>query len=284
MIIDAHQHVWDLASAEYPWLGPEQGSINRTIGFDELAPQLVAAGVDHTVLVQSADNDADTDHMLMTAALHQQVSGVVGYVPLDRPDEAARRLDELAVNPLVVGVRNLIHDQPDPDWLARPEVTEGLGLLAERGLPFDVVAVLPRHLEHVIGIGDRYPELRMVIDHLAKPPIKGPSPRPWRDLIRAAAENPNVYAKISGLYPSVGPLDDWQAADLRPFVDTALAAFGPQRLMYGGDWPVSIPAGGYQRVFDGLAAALAELGDADRRAVYADSARRFYRLDPDRLR
>ena len=200
MIIDAHQHVWDLNRAEYPWLTDELVPINRTMEFDELQPCLRCAGIGATILVQSADNSEDTDYMLDVAASHAEVVAVVAYVPLDRPAEAARQLDQLMQSPHIVGVRNLIHEQSDPDWILRPQVGEGLKLLEQAGMTFDLVSVLPRHLEHISALGERHPGLRIVIDHLSKPPISAASGQePWWSLIERASENPLVHAKVSGL-------------------------------------------------------------------------------------
>ena len=288
MMIDAHQHVWDLNRAEYSWLTDELAPINRTIELNELRPHLRRAGIGATILVQSADNSEDTDYMLDVADSHDEVVAVVAYVPLDRPADAAMTLERLLENPHIVGVRNLIHEQPDPDWLLRPEVDEGLALLEQAGMTFDLVSVLPRHLEHVSALGERHPELRMVIDHLSKPPVRaGESEEPWWSLIKRASENPLVHAKVSGLYPATGPMTDWSTESIRPFFDRALEVFGADRLMYGGDWPISILAGGYAKVWAGLTPLFESLTEAERTAVTGGTAARFYRLDPallDRVR
>ena len=282
MIIDAHQHVWDLGRSPYAWLGPHVPQWNRTFTFEELRPQLVRNGVDATVLVQSDDHDGDTELMLEVADRHPEVAAIVAYVPLDRPDIAAERLAQLRKDTRVVGIRNLIHDLPDPDWILRPEVDEGLGVLEQAGVTFDYVAVLPRHLEHVPTLSERHPGLRIVIDHLAKPPIGEADREPWWSLIAAAAENPLVHAKLSGLYPGAAP-ETWTPESIRPFVDQALEVFGPSRLMYGGDWPISTAAGGYDHVFTGLSDVLSGLSDAEREQIYSGTARRFYRIDDHRL-
>ncbi|MEP7089032.1 MAG: amidohydrolase family protein [Nocardioidaceae bacterium] len=281
-VIDAHQHVWDLTRASYPWLGPHLAEVNRTFGLEDLRPHLRRAGVDRTVLVQSADNAEDTAHMLEVAAGHPEVAAVVAWVPLDRPDEAATRLDALRRNPYVVGVRALIHDMADPDWVLRPEVDAGLGVLEEAGVTFDYVAVLPRHLEHVPTLSERHPDLRIVIDHLAKPPIGGAEVEPWWSLIAQAAANPLVHAKVSGLYPTDDP-QSWTVDAVRPFVERAVEVFGARRLMYGGDWPISVMAGGYDRVWDGLSQVLADLDDTDRARVLGDTAAEFYAIDEQLL-
>lgn len=281
MIIDAHQHVWDLERSPYPWLGPNP-QWNRTFTFEELRPHLATNGVGATILVQADDDDRDTELMLEVADRHSEVVGVVAYVPLDRPDEAAARLAQLRADNRVVGVRNLIHDQPDPDWILRPEVDEGLALLESADVTFDYVAVLPRHLEHMPTLTERHPRLRIVIDHLSKPPIGEVDRQPWWDLIATAAENPLVHGKVSGLYPGAAP-DTWTPQAIAPFVDRALEVFGPSRLMYGGDWPISTAAGGYDRVFAGIADALSGLSADERAEVYAGTACRFYRIAESRL-
>lgn len=283
LVIDAHQHVWDPHRARYDWLS-RAPALDRVVEFDELRPALRRAGVAATVLVQAADNDADTDHMLAVAAANPEVVGVVAYVPLERPAEAERRLTELRANPLVVGVRSLIHDIPDPDWLLRPDVDAGLGVLEDAGAPFDLVAVLPRHLEHAVTIAERHPRLRIVIDHLGTPPIGLSDVEPWWTLIGRAAASPRVYAKLSGLYAVQGDPAAWTVDAVRPFVQRALDVFGAGRLMYGGDWPMSILAGGYDRVWQGLTALSDEVPRPQRDAIFGGTARAFYRIDDGLLR
>ncbi|MFC4121192.1 amidohydrolase family protein [Nonomuraea zeae] len=284
-VVDAHQHFWNLETGSYPWLTPEAGPIHRTFEPAELIPQLAAAGVDRTVLVQSMDSYADTDAMLAQADAHPFIGAVVGWVPLDRPDEAAAALERYRRHPRFAGVRHLIHDEPDPDWVVRDSVIEGLGLLAAAGLPFDVVAVLPRHLEHVPVLAERVPGLRMVIDHLAKPPIAEKGWEPWASLLARAAECPGVYAKVSGLNTAAvtgagtgAGTETWTGADLRPYVEHAIEVFGPDRLMFGSDWPVALLAGDYAKVWRETGVALAGLSDAGRAAVLGGTATRFYRI------
>ncbi|WP_020579352.1 amidohydrolase family protein [Actinopolymorpha alba] len=247
-VIDAHQHFWDPSTGGYPWLAREPESIQRAFDYADLAPHLAAYGIDGTVLVQSADSDEDTDAMFAQAAAHPEILGVVGYVPLEQPARAERRLQELLGRERFVGIRNLIHDQPDPDWLLRADVAEGLALLEAHQVPFDLVAVLPRHLEHVAYLSEQFPNLTVVIDHLAKPPIGTPRSEPWTSLLRDAADNPRVVAKVSGLYAATGDPAAFTADDLAPWIASALEFFGPSRLMVGSDWPVAVVAGGYDRV------------------------------------
>lgn len=282
-VIDAHQHVWDLDRADYAWLTDELGPIHRSIGIEEVLPSFRRAGILGSVLVQSADNAEDTATMLRVAERHREVLGVVGWVPLDRPDDAAEMLERRSS--LIVGIRALIHDLEDPDWLLRPDVDEGLGVLERAGVPFDVVAVLPRHLELVPILSERHPDLDLVVDHLGHPPLGHPDPHsdPWWRLIAAAAENPRVHAKVSGMYPAGAPTAEGAAQIIRPFVDRAMELFGPGRLMYGGDWPMSLLSTGYDTTWDGLAILFDELDAADREQLVAATCRRFYGLDPDRV-
>jgi L-fuconolactonase len=271
VVIDAHLHLWDPERHRYDWLlRPGNEALNRPFGFDDFRSRALAAGVDRAVLVQADDASADTEMMFEVADAHQEIAGVVAWVPLDRPDEAAASLRELRARPKFAGIRTLIHDQPDPDWLLRPEVGEGLALLEEQDVPFDVISVLPRHLSHVPVLSRRYPGLRMVLDHLSHPPLGETDWEPWRSLLRAAAENPLVHAKVSGLYPPSGQ-------DIRPFVEYAVEVFGADRLMIGSDWPVAEQAGGYQRVWTTLSE---EFSAPERDAIMGATARRFYGLPP----
>lgn len=281
-VVDAHVHVWDLTRGGYGWLSCALAPINRTVTLDEVAAEQDMAGVTACVLVQADDTAADTQLMLDVARANPRVVGVVGHVPLEQPDVAAEQLVTWPGEPLLVGVRNLIHDRADPDHLLRPDVDEGLGLLAAAGIPFDLVSVLPRHLEILPGILERHPDLRVVIDHLSKPPIGESSLEPWWSLIGEVAAYPQVFAKVSGLYPGDDP-QAWTVDAVRPFVDRAYEVFGAERLMYGSDWPVSVLGGGYTRVWSALSTLFSAWPDADREAVLHGTATRFYALDPDLL-
>lgn len=274
-VIDAHQHFWDLDEVDYPWLTEELGPIFRTFAPDELRPQLEAAGVDGTVLVQSANSREDTESMLRIAAAHPWVHGVVGWVPLEDPGGARDALDAHA-DPMLCGIRHLIHIEPDPDWVVADRIAPGLDLLAERDLAFDVVAVSDRHLSHVPALARRHPSLRLVIDHLAKPPIAEGRLEPWRASLAAAAAHPNVYAKISGLNTAASA--DWDADELRPYVHVALELFGAERLMFGSDWPVATLAGDYAQVIAATRAILEELSGSEQRRILGGTAQDAYRL------
>lgn len=274
--IDTHQHFWNLAEVDYPWLTPESGSIYRTFTPEELEPQLKAAGIAQTVLVQSANSYADTDSMLRLADRYEWIGAVIGWVPLWEPEEAARALEGYERHPCFRGVRHLIHNEPDPDWVIQDRVIEGLRLLEAHHLIFEVVAVFPNHLKHVPLLAEHLPQLQLVIDHLAKPPIREKLWEPWASQLAAAASYPNVYAKISGLNTAAGP--QWSAADLQPYIDFAIQCFGPERLMFGSDWPVCTLAGDYAQVWQETRRALARYSQAEQEAILSTTALRLYRL------
>lgn len=276
--IDTHQHLWDLDKNAYPWLVPEYGPLFRTYEAPELEPQIQAVGIDKTVLVQAMDSYADTDYMLDVAANFDWVVGVVGWVPLLDPVEAARKLDEYTQNPYFKGMRHLIHEEKNPDWVLQKQVIESLTLLAERGLTFDVVAVFPNQLKHVPTLVEHVPNLRMVIDHLAKPPLDPDQNVIWREQLKAAAESDNVYAKLSGLNTVTPDFETWTYEDIKPHIDFALEIFGAERLMFGSDWPVAVLAGDYAKVFHETEKAIADLSDAEKDAIWGGTANLFYNL------
>jgi L-fuconolactonase len=280
MRIDAHQHFWNLEKVAYPWLVPAYGSIYRTIEASELEPLLKANGIDKTVIIQAMDSYEDTEYMLETAAQHEWVAGVVGWVPLNKPSEAKKKLEQYTKNPLFKGIRHLIHEEKDPNWVVQAEVIEGLKVLASYGLTFDVVAVLPEHLQHVQTLAEKIPNLKMVIDHLAKPPIKDKQMEPWASLMKEAAAYPNVYAKLSGLNTAAN-WDSWSAIDIKPYIDYAFDLFGAERLMFGSDWPVANLAGDYAKVWLETLKALEGRAPAEIDAVLGDTAVQFYGLTKD---
>jgi L-fuconolactonase len=222
--IDAHQHFWDVESGRYTWPTPAEGSIYRTYTPADLEPELGPAEIDATVLVQTV---ATLDSMLALADRHPFVGAVVGWVPL-ADSRAAEAALEARPHPRLRGIRHLIHHEPDPDWLLRGDVADGLDVLTRRGLSFDIVAVFPNHLRLVPAVADRHPDLTLVLDHLGKPPFRSAGWSTWHDQLRRAAARPNVVAKLSGLDTAAGPR--WSPEEIRPAVETAIDAFGPGRL------------------------------------------------------
>lgn len=282
MSIDAHLHVWDRARARYDWLTPESGVLYRDHVLAETEADRFDLGIEGVVLVQSADNDEDTVAMLDTAAAHDEVLGVVGFAPWGDAAGIARRLDRWrAGGAPIVGTRNLIHERSDSAWVLRAEVDEGLGVLAEAGLPIDYPTSSPDALVHLATVAARQPRLRIVVDHLGKPPLgRGRAAMTrWAGLMADVASIPSVSMKVSGLYPAVGPMTAWTLDDVRPVFDTALGAFGADRLMQGGDWPIANLAGGYRRVWGALSDLVAPLPSVDRAAISGGTAAAFYGLD-----
>jgi L-fucono-1,5-lactonase len=280
VIVDSHQHFWNLDEVYYEWLVPDYGPIYRTFEPSELAPQLAAAGVERTVLVQSACNFEDTESMLAHATEQEWIGAVVGWVPLYAHKLAEKALNRFTTNPYLRGVRHLNHEEADPDWLVRPVVIDGLKIIEERGLTLDVVAVHPLHLGHVPALATACPDLKMVIDHLAKPPIVSGDYAAWKDEMKAAAQYPNVYAKVSGLN-TAAEWETWTAADLVESIGFSIEVFGAQRLMFGSDWPVAVLAGDYAKVWNETNVALDELGvqGSQRAAILGDTAAAFYRIE-----
>jgi L-fuconolactonase len=273
--IDAHQHIWDLATGAYAWPTAAESAIFQSFAPPDLAPELPRAGIDGTVLVQAADSLADTDAMVEARATNPWILGIVGWAPLDDADAAARAI-EPRLGQGLRGIRHLIHHEPDPDWLIRSDVQSGLARLASFGLAFDVVAVFPNHLRHVPRIADEHPGLTLVIDHLAKPPIRAAGWDRWRRELEAAARRPNVVAKLSGLDTAAG--QGWTMDEIRPSVDVAIEAFGPGRLLFGSDWPVCLQVSAYGEVVDATERWLSELSRDERAAVLGGNAEHVYRL------
>lgn len=276
-VIDAHQHLWSPQRDLYAWLQRAPESLPTEFIPDTLQGEMTASGVSGGVLVQAANTFDDTRAVLAVADQHAWVMGVVGWVPLSEPDVAAAALDLLTGHPRFKGVRHLIHDEPDPDHVLRPAVLRGLAELERCGVPFDVVCVLPRHLQHVATLARRFPNLKLVVDHLAKPPIASGEWTPWADLLRRAGEHDNVFAKVSGLN-TAARWATWTAADLQPYIDHALACFGAQRLMFGSDWPVATLAGSSARVVEGTRTVLGACSCAEQQAVFVETARHVYAL------
>ena len=276
--IDAHQHVWSLRHARYDWLTSDAGILYRDFGMADVAADREAAGVDGVVLVQSADNAEDTANMLVEADRDASVVGVVAWAPLDDAGGTADTIERLHADHRVVGVRNLIHERADPRWILRPEVRAGLDVLEASGLAFDFVTADASALGLLPEIGDRHPSLRIVIDHLGKPPL-GAGLADWRRSLEHAARNPLVHAKVSGLLTTAS----CTSLDVQEAVDIALDVLGPRRLMIGSDWPIALLAADYGTTWGALEASLGGLSADERDAVLGGTAASFYRIDDGRL-
>jgi L-fuconolactonase len=275
--IDAHQHFWDTARVPLPWLREEHAPIAGPYDPTDLEPLLRPAGVDRTILVQSACSDADTERMFEHAEGHEWIAGVVAWVPLEAPADTAARLEILGERPKLRGIRHLIHDEPDPHWIMRAAVLESLELVAARDLVLELPAVFPRHLGDVPALAQTFPTLTIVIDHLGKPPLGDEALGDWAREIENAAAHANVAAKISGLNTALS-CPDWSAADFEPAVRVALDAFGPERLLCGSDWPVALLNGDYRRVWTETRRTLDAVAPHDQDQMLHGTACRLYRL------
>ncbi len=278
MRIDAHQHYWKVERGDYDWMNaPEVASIRRDFLPSDLAPELEKHRIDQSVVVQAAATGAETDFLLGLAQEHASVAGVVGWLDLESADFAGT-LARYARNPKFLGIRPMLQDLPDDRFLVRPRVLENLRELARSGRRLDLL-VLPRHLPVVVDALAALPELVAVVDHCAKPDLRAGSLDAWRSGIARVAEHPNVACKLSGLVTEAPP--GAHARDLAPAIEHALAAFGPDRLLFGSDWPVCTLAASYDRVVGVLAEVLgARLTRDFERKLFGENAARFYGIEP----
>lgn len=278
MIVDAHQHFWDPSRASYPWMTDDVARIRRPFGPADLAPLLRDHGVDGTVVVQARMDLDETRELLAIAASTEFVAGVVGWVDLADP-LVSSTLGELLEGPAgakLVGIRHQVHDEPDPRWLLRPDVQRGLAAVCEAGLAYDLL-VRARELPAAIETARRLPEMRFVIDHLAKPPVREGHSEAWAEAMAPLSQLEHVHCKLSGLVTEAD-WAGWRPEQLAPYVRRVLGWFGPERCMFGSDWPVCLLAASYGQVLDALLKALDGVDDAARARILGENAVRFYRL------
>jgi L-fuconolactonase len=278
--LDAHQHVWDLDRRPQPWIDPVAlAAINRSFSLADLRPLAEAAGINGTVLVQCIQDVDETREFLALAVADPLVAGVVGWTDL-QSDSVADDLAELAAGTggsALVGIRHLVQADPDPGWLTRPATRRGLAALGAAGLSFDLL-VTPAQLASAVDTVAALPQVSFVLDHFASPPIAAGDLTGWELAIRPLAALPNLVAKVSGLVTAAS-WEKWRTDDLRPVIEVALDAFGPDRLMFGSDWPVCLLAADYGAVVDAATAlVLPGLSPSEEHAFRAGTAARTYRL------
>ncbi|MEZ6063112.1 MAG: amidohydrolase family protein [Planctomycetaceae bacterium] len=278
MRIDAHQHFWNLSLPfNYGWLRTDDHqAICRDYLPGDLKPHLAATGVQKSVFVQTQHDLDETRWALSLADENDFVAGIVGWVDL-ASDECADQLAEFSGHPKFVGIRHVTQDEPDDDFIVRPDVIQGLKVLQQHRVPFDLL-FYAKHLKHAETLGRELPELPMVIDHLAKPKIKAGITAGWIDDLKAASKFPNIFCKLSGMVTEAD-WTNWRPADLRPYVDAALEAFGPDRCMFGSDWPVCELAATYEQVHGALEELSGDLSDSERDRIFGGTATEFYGLE-----
>jgi L-fucono-1,5-lactonase len=279
--VDAHHHVWDiLAVRDQPWMASDTiEPIRRSFGIDEFATEAASNGIEASVVVQTVAGVTETEELLDLAAASTLVAGVVGWVDVEAPD-VGDQLDRLLARPSgswLLGIRSLAEYQPDPAWLARPAVLAGLREVARRGLCNDLL-VRPHQLNAAVTATREVTESRFVLDHLAKPQIAAAVFQPWARELSELAQHENVMAKFSGLVTEAN-WSTWTPSDIRPYVDHALSAFGPDRLIFGSDWPVCTLAASYRRVVELAVDLIGELSTDEHIAVFGGNATKIYQLD-----
>ncbi|HTJ29015.1 MAG TPA: amidohydrolase family protein [Acidobacteriaceae bacterium] len=275
MRIDAHQHFWQYSPEEYGWISEAMPAIRRSFGPDDLKPLLDAADFQASVAVQARQSLEETRWLLHLADAHAHVAGVVGWVELCSPDVLGQ-IEDFAHNPKFVGVRHVLQDEPDDEFMLREDFRAGLGLLNGYGLAYDLL-LHPRHLPIAAKLVARFPEQRFVLDHLAKPFIADGKISPWREDLQALAAFPNVYCKLSGMVTEA-KWGAWAEADFAPYLDAALEAFGADRLMIGSDWPVCLLSGDYAATMGIVMQYIEKLSGAEQAAILGGNCARFYRL------
>jgi L-fuconolactonase len=275
--IDAHHHFWKIGKYDYPWIEPAS-MLDRDFGPDELAPLVAQHGIERSILVQTIASLDETRWFLELAERHAWIAGVVGWVNLTAGNVPAT-LDELIARHgrRLVGVRHNLHDEPDDRWILRDDVGRGLAAVAARGLAYDLL-IRPRHLPVVMEFIKRQPALRLVIDHAAKPAIAQRRFDDWAAPLAAVAKHKQVFCKLSGLVTEADHRQ-WQPADLQPYIEHVLAVFGPERSMFGSDWPVCLLAGSYERMYAALDCHIERLTANERAQVFGRSAAEFYGLN-----
>ena len=278
-VIDAHHHVLDPARVDYAWMTPDVALLRRRYDLDELAPHLIANGVDGTVLVQATTSLAETREAHALAEASSTVVGVIGWADLADPAlaDVLAELRDWPGGDRLIGIRHPVHDEPDAGWLLRPEVRRGISIMGRAGLAFDLL-VRPRETPAALEVVRAEPGMRFVVDHLAKPPIATGEREPWATLLRDLGELPNMACKLSGLVTEAD-WAGWTVDQLRPYVDHALEVFGPGRLLYGSDWPVCLLAATYETVFATAAALMDGLSGPERARVFGGTAEEVYRLE-----
>jgi len=280
MRIDAHQHFWRYHADEYGWIDDSMAALRRDFLPAESLREMAATGCDGCIAVQARQTLEETRWLLALADAHPRIAGVVGWVDLQAgADRVRQQLAPFASHAKLVGIRHIVQSEPDDRFLLRPRVLEGLAVLPEFGLAFDLL-IYERHLAVATDCVARFPGHRFVLDHLAKPNIRDGGRDVWERGIRALAAHANVFAKLSGLVTEAA-WNRWTAEQIRPYLEVAFDAFGPDRLMIGSDWPDCLVSGRYARTMAVVVDYIAARPAGEQRAVLGGNAQRFWRLEAD---
>ncbi len=277
MRIDAHQHFWTLNSQDYPWINERVPALNRDYGPIDLLPELQRSGFDGCIAVQARERIEESHYLLDLADRHPLIHAVVGWVDL-QSESVSKDLATLAKHSTFVGVRAVLQDKADDRLMLSPDFMRGIAALQEFGLAYDLL-IFPKHLKPAAELARRFPNQRFVLDHIAKPQIHDQDPSTWIDDLRVLAEAPNVFCKLSGMVTEANARP-WRQEDFTPFLDVVWESFGPDRLMFGSDWPVALLRASYTEVVGIIRHYLAHKSEADQRKVWGETAARFYRLNP----
>ncbi|MGA3202710.1 MAG: amidohydrolase family protein [Bryobacteraceae bacterium] len=271
--LDSHQHFWKYSDAEYGWI--EDPKLRRDFLPDDLHKQLRAGKIDGSISVQARQTTGETEWLLSLAARYSFLKGVVGWVPLTSPTVEAD-IEKFASDKKLKAVRHVVQDEPDDQYILREDFNAGVALLDKHGLAYDIL-IFDRHLPYAIEFVDRHPKQRFILDHIAKPRIREGAVLPWRDNLREMAKRPNVWCKISGVVTEADH-KHWTEAQLRFYIDTAIDAFGPKRIMFGSDWPVCLSATTYQDWRDLMHRATQKLSESEQAAIFGGTAAEAYRI------
>jgi len=273
--IDAHHHLWRYSKGQYGWISDDMGVLARDLLPEDLRRELLASGIHGSIAVQARQALEETSWLLRFANEFDFIRGVVGWAPLASPEFPAI-LERLQESEKLKGLRHVIQDEPDDDFMHRPDFNAGVALLKQYGLVYDIL-ILERHLPAALSFVDRHPAQVFVLDHIAKPRIRDRELEPWRTNIRALARRENVYCKVSGMVTEAN-WKNWSPADLQPYFDVVLQAFGPKRLMAGSDWPVCLLATTYLRWFSTVDEFIRPLSLAEREMIRGGVASDVYSL------
>jgi L-fuconolactonase len=275
MRIDAHQHFWRYNPEEYGWIDDSMPALRRDFLPADLEPELDAAHMDACIAVQARQTLGETEWLLQVAEESPFIAGVIGWVDL-RSENVRDQLAQLSKNPKLLGIRHIVQGEPDDRFLLRPDFLRGVALLSEFDLTYDIL-IYPRHLPVAVEFVRQFPEQRFVLDHLAKPFIKAQTIEPWASHIRELARFPNVVGKLSGMVTEAD-WKSWEPEHFRPYLETALEAFGPGRLMFGSDWPVCKLASSYAQVLSLVVNFLAHRATDDGEKILGETAQTFWGL------